>query len=203
MTGLKWPTLREANLLRLPEFKNRHGEPAHSEPDGSDWSDNEWLEAVIGELGEYANVAKKLRRGDLSRMEALPMLADELADVACYLDILAFRVGCDLGEAMRKRFDTEAITVAFDTPFGGPADRLRAVVSHLGGFASFFRAREGGLSRREELSSVAYCLSALAHVWGIDLGAAVISKFNRVSIRVGSTVRISEAGCFRADKEEK
>lgn len=35
---LTFAELREANIARLPQFKNKHGEPAHSQPDGSDWS---------------------------------------------------------------------------------------------------------------------------------------------------------------------
>lgn len=102
---LTFNDLRRANIRRLPQFKNANGELAHSEPDGSDWSDAEWLQAVVGELGEFANVRKKLLRGDLTREQALPMLRDELADVVCYLDILAFRLGVDLGEAVRDKFN--------------------------------------------------------------------------------------------------
>ena len=67
---LTFDTLRKANIARLPEFKNSKGEPAHSKSDGSDWSPAQWLQAVIGELGEYANVMKKVERGDLTFEEA-------------------------------------------------------------------------------------------------------------------------------------
>ena len=50
--GLSFNTLRQANLRRLPEFKNSKGEPAHSEPDGSDWSPAQWLQALAGEVGD-------------------------------------------------------------------------------------------------------------------------------------------------------
>lgn len=103
--GLTFNTLRGGNCARLPLFKNKHGEAAHSQQDGSDWSDAEWLEAVVGEIGEYANLRKKLRRGDLTREEALPLLADEIADVVIYLDILAFRLGIDLGEAVMDKWN--------------------------------------------------------------------------------------------------
>ena len=113
-TCVTFTMLRSANERRLPQFKNRLGEPAHSEPDGSDWSDAEWLQAVMGELGEYANVRKKLRRGDFTRDEALPIMRDELADVVCYLDILAFRLGIDLGEAVRDKFNRVSERVGSD-----------------------------------------------------------------------------------------
>lgn len=44
--------LRSANTKRLSQFKNSKGGTAHTEPDGSDWSDSDWLQAVVGELGE-------------------------------------------------------------------------------------------------------------------------------------------------------
>lgn len=97
--GLTFGTLRKANVARLPLFKNKHGKPAHSEPDGSDWSPAQWLQAVLGELGEYANVRKKFERGDLTREEFTVEAVKELADVQCYLDLLAFRLGISLSDA--------------------------------------------------------------------------------------------------------
>ena len=96
---LDFATLRAANLARLPLFKNSKGEPAHSEPDGSDWALSAWCNAVCGELGEAANIIKKIERGDLSLDEAREALGMEFADVVIYLDILAFRAGVDLGAA--------------------------------------------------------------------------------------------------------
>lgn len=105
MPSLSFYELRQANIRRLSQFKNKHGEPAHTMPDGSDWSDSDWLEALMGELGEYADLRKKVRRGDYTIEEARPELAKELADVMTYLDILAFRLGIDLGEATRAKFN--------------------------------------------------------------------------------------------------
>ncbi len=68
--GLTFNTLRGANRARLPQFKNRRGEPAHSEPDGSDWKLSAWCNAVTGELGELANLIKKIERGDMTLDEA-------------------------------------------------------------------------------------------------------------------------------------
>lgn len=97
--GLTFKTLRSANLARLPEFKNAKGEPAHTEPDGSDWLLSQWCNAVLGELGEAANIIKKIERGDMSLEEARDKLSDELADVQTYLDILAYRAGIELDDA--------------------------------------------------------------------------------------------------------
>jgi NTP pyrophosphatase (non-canonical NTP hydrolase) len=125
--GLTFNMLRVANTARLPEFKNKHGGLAHSKSDGSDWSPAQWLQAVVGELGEYANLRKKFERGDIDAAEFWREARDELADVATYLDILAMQLG-------------------------------------------------------------------------IDLGMAITEKFNRVSVRVGSTVRIGPNGSFRSDE---
>lgn len=105
MKSLTFTTLRLANLERLPLFKNCHGEPAHTHIHGRDWTRADWLEAVTGELGEYANKSKKERRGDISPEEFYREARKELADVAIYLDILAFQIGFDLGEAIRDKFN--------------------------------------------------------------------------------------------------
>lgn len=103
--GLTFNVLRGANIKRLPTFKNAKGEPAHSEPDGSDWSPAQWLQAVTGELGEYANIRKKFERGDINEEEFHALARAELADVVTYLDILAFRLGIDLGNAVIEKFN--------------------------------------------------------------------------------------------------
>ena len=103
--GLTFNTLRDANMKRLPLFKDAKGRKCHSKKNGSDWSPAQWLQAVTGELGEYANLRKKVERGDFSEKEAKSMLADELADVVIYLDILAAQLGIDLGAAIMKKWN--------------------------------------------------------------------------------------------------
>jgi NTP pyrophosphatase (non-canonical NTP hydrolase) len=102
---MTFAVLREANLARLPRFRNRQGEIAHPSPDGSDWSLADWIVAVTGELGELANLQKKVRRGDFTLDAARVELGEELADVATYLDILAMRYGVDLGQAVVDKFN--------------------------------------------------------------------------------------------------
>lgn len=109
--GLTFNTLRSANKARLPTFKNKHGLPAHSEPDGSDWSPAQWLQAMVGEIGEYANFRKKFERGDITEAEFQEAAAKELADVQIYLDLLAFRLGIDLGRATLEKFNEVSLRV--------------------------------------------------------------------------------------------
>ncbi len=103
--GLTFKTLREANVKRLPHFKNKKGLPAHSKEDGSDWCPAQWLQAVVGELGEYSNLRKKFERGDIDKEEFDKEAKKELADVACYLDLLAFQLKINLGEAVKEKFN--------------------------------------------------------------------------------------------------
>jgi NTP pyrophosphatase (non-canonical NTP hydrolase) len=102
--GLTFNTLRQANIQRLPLFKDKKGRVVHNKT-GSDWSPATWLQAVVGELGEYANLRKKVERGDLTLDEARPELAKELADVIIYLDILAFQLDIDLGKAVMSKWN--------------------------------------------------------------------------------------------------
>jgi NTP pyrophosphatase (non-canonical NTP hydrolase) len=111
MTNLSFNTLRGANTARLPQFKNRKGEQAHANADGSDWSLNDWGIAVTGELGEAASILKQIRRGDLSLDEARESLGKELADVLIYLDLLAIQCGIDLGKATRDKFNEVSLRV--------------------------------------------------------------------------------------------
>lgn len=124
MSNLKFSDLRSGNVARLPVFKNKKGQPAHTEPDGSDWSLLEWVGAAAGELGELANVVKKVRRGDLSlddmieddgiEMTVRMWIAREAADVVCYLDIVTFRAGMDLGVAVQEKFNHVSERVGCD-----------------------------------------------------------------------------------------
>jgi len=109
--GLSFNTLRRANIQRLPQFKNAQGEPAHAKPDGSDWSPADWITAALGELGEAANLMKKIKRGDFGQAGdasykiALEALRLEFADVVTYMDLLAYQFRFNLGEAIEYKFN--------------------------------------------------------------------------------------------------
>jgi NTP pyrophosphatase (non-canonical NTP hydrolase) len=90
--GLTFNELREANVGRC--------EDAFHPVDA--WSPSDWACAVAGEVGEACNLIKKLRRGeDVPQQD----IAFELADAVTYLDLLAARLGIDLGEAVREKFN--------------------------------------------------------------------------------------------------
>lgn len=114
--NLSFDELRSANRQRLPLFKDAQGRPCHEGDtgDGETWSRQEWLEAVVGEVGEYANFSKKHNRGDLTYGQFIEHARKELADVQIYLDLLANRLNINLGEAVRDKFNEVSDRVGID-----------------------------------------------------------------------------------------
>lgn len=94
-------------------------------PDGfnhplDSWSLSDWMTATLGELGEAANVTKKLNRyrdgipgNKETEAELREMLADELADTFIYLDLLAMAAGIDLPSAVRSKFDRTSAKIGY------------------------------------------------------------------------------------------
>jgi NTP pyrophosphatase (non-canonical NTP hydrolase) len=66
-----------------------------------DWSVTDWACALAGEVGEVCDAAKKLKRGDGSVQD----IADELADVLTYADLLAASLEIDLWAALCHKFN--------------------------------------------------------------------------------------------------
>ncbi len=100
---LTFHLLRTTNLIRCARWHRGGVE---------EWSLSDWMTAVAGEMGEAANVVKKLNRvrdglvGNDKSADALrDQLADEIADTAIYLDLLAARAGVDLAEAIARKFN--------------------------------------------------------------------------------------------------
>jgi NTP pyrophosphatase (non-canonical NTP hydrolase) len=78
------------------------------------WSLSDWMTALTGEVGEAANIIKKLNRHrdglatdrDPSSVDLYAELATELADVLAYLLPLASAAGVDLAAAFVRKFNT-------------------------------------------------------------------------------------------------
>lgn len=86
----------------------------------SSWSLSDWMTAVAGEVGEAANIIKKLNRfrdgipGNRETEEELrSALADEIADAAIYLDLLAQAAGFDLETIRDAKFDKTSDKIGF------------------------------------------------------------------------------------------
>jgi NTP pyrophosphatase (non-canonical NTP hydrolase) len=92
-------TLTELTRIQR-EFDSRHGVK------GRNWAQRideehvplllELTVALTGEVGEFANLAKKVAWGDFSLQDGRPQLASELADIFIYLLKLSDQLGIDL-----------------------------------------------------------------------------------------------------------
>src|SRR5687767_7703019 len=80
----------------------------------TDWSLSDWIVATLGELGEAANVLKKMNRlrDNLRGFKDTPdaellrrQFADELADADIYLDLLFQAAGINREEVRRRKFN--------------------------------------------------------------------------------------------------
>ena len=86
----------------------------------SSWSLSDWMTATLGELGEAANIVKKLNRfrdGIPGNTESEPALivnlAKELADTAIYLDLLAQAAGLDLETIRDAKFSETSAKIGY------------------------------------------------------------------------------------------
>ena len=95
--SLRFVDLRYANRAR--------GRTAAKFKASRKWSRAQWGQALVGELGELANILKKVDRRDLTIEQARSEVAKELADVQTYLDRLADACGVDLGKATIAKFN--------------------------------------------------------------------------------------------------
>ena len=97
-----------------------------------DWSLLEWAGAAAGELGEAANICKKMRRQmqgvggswaardpDVETLRRA--LADEIGDVLAYMSLLASAADLRLGDCAADKFDAISERVGWD------GERLRAL----------------------------------------------------------------------------
>lgn len=92
-------------------------------PDGfnhplSGWSLSDWLTATVGEIGEAANVIKKLNRvrdgikGNSESPEELRrMLANELADAHIYLDLTMQAAGFHPTSIIVDKFNATSVKI--------------------------------------------------------------------------------------------
>jgi len=99
---LTFVSLRLANKLRFAEQVFHHT---------TEWDAAKWMLALVGEVGELANMLKKRNRG-----EVIPDLEiqREIADINIYLDLLADHLGVTLDEAIIEKFNTKSRQVGSD-----------------------------------------------------------------------------------------
>lgn len=187
MSTLTFSTLRRVNLARCLEGFN-HPLAAWSYPD--------WVVAVAGEFGESLNVLKKLNRerdgipgNDRGKPELVSMLADEIADTAIYLDLL-------LASEEQEFFDEDEIVdfagvreangkVTHKLKDENPPDASSQWACHALRAIGKLAAAETRGDVRHSARLLLGMLDYIAHDRGIDLGAAVVTKFNATSMKLG------------------
>ncbi len=115
LNGARDMTTFSARNLQRCEAKNGFNHPINS------WSLSDWFTAMMGELGEAANVAKKLNRvrdgikGNKESEQALiDKLRKELGDTLCYLDLLATSRGFSIFDAAVEVFDAKSKEIGYD-----------------------------------------------------------------------------------------
>lgn len=93
------------------------------------WSTSDWFVAIMGELGEAANVVKKLNRvrdgipGDKQTPEELRQkLEHELADTYIYLDLICQSLDIDLLSAVIRTFQAKSKEIGYvpEPSYNGP-----------------------------------------------------------------------------------
>lgn len=125
MHRLTFDALRAANTERIKASKYQICE--------EQWTPAHWMQATVGELGELANLLKKVDRGDFPLEQVKNEVAKELADVQTYLDILALKLGVDLGQATIDKFNEVSerigspVRLGIDTPVVLANERLNRV----------------------------------------------------------------------------
>jgi NTP pyrophosphatase (non-canonical NTP hydrolase) len=84
------------------------------------WSTSDWFLAMTGELGEAANIAKKLNRcrdgikgNRESELELREQLRREIADIFIYLDLLCTHEGIDLEDAIKTSWNTKSSDLGY------------------------------------------------------------------------------------------
>lgn len=161
--GLTFNALRAANTERIGSSKYRQCE--------ENWTPAHWMQATVGELGELANLLKKVDRGDFPFEQVKAEVGKELADVQTYLDILALKLGVDLGQATVDKFNEVSerigspvrLAAAPAQPAAQDQGEVQRLREALDGLYRHITARDlitrGELSRRLDAAAAALAAS--------------------------------------------
>lgn len=145
------------------------------------WSFADWYTATGGELGEAANIVKKMNRhrdgipGNKETMDELRhALAEELADVYTYLDLLAQVEGVQLRPPVVRGHGPQIAGF-------GLGDWMQEIFIAFGDIGRPLQ----GPARHYHIHRTTALLHRFAGVLHIDLMEAVVAKFEKVSERIG------------------
>lgn len=194
--GVKLPSLeflqrfREANETRMREAFNSLGQH---------WGPDEWIACMIGEIGEAANITKKIYRvetgfgsQDEEYVQSLvEQEAKEVADVFVYLDLWMISSEVPWGNEGLSLL-SEEIVFAIEKAENISLFRMWSHLAYLMGHGDSGIAKHVSFMKDQRAVAcvVLLFLSIFAAQRGFDLEQAIIDKFNEVSDRVGSEVRL-------------
>ena len=84
------------------------------------WSTSDWMTATMGELGEAANVVKKLNRvrdgvpgNKQTEQQLRDQLRKEIGDVFVYLDLMAQSLGFNIADAAAEVFNAKSADIGY------------------------------------------------------------------------------------------
>ncbi len=163
MTNLQLSALRKANRIRA----------AHIHSKSRDWCLAQWSNATLGELGEAANIIKKIDRGDFTLEAVREDLAKEFADVLCYLDMLADAAGIDLSEATISKFNEVSIRL------GSPVRLSESEAIRLveGTKIRFIRDYSDGVATYAEEGMAGEIILSLPNDLGFNVSTSLCENF--------------------------
>lgn len=141
----------ENSHLTFARLREASRENQKNWPECENWEPSQWLQAFIGEIGEYANFRKKFERGDLLWEDFQEQAELELADSQMYLDRLADSIGVDLGTAVVKKFNKKAAQI------GSPV-RLSVSLPKLSGPEEIYKGHPSHVTRGVDALEAVYDL---------------------------------------------
>lgn len=165
------------------------------------WSLADWGVAYGGEVGEALNVIKKLNRArdgiagnSVDTATLHRMLADELADAVIYADLLAARIDVLIDTRSFAQFRLGTLSNRLGAEDLSLSDwgmlALRLAGELHGVLADLADGLGPWMFPAPALGACVRSLDLIAVAAGIDLGAAVIAKFNATSEKLGYPQRL-------------
>lgn len=166
------------------------------------WSPADWFAAILGELGELASLVKmsNRERDGLSGNKFVPTsveIGKEAADVVTYLDLFcasweiplcptfeSFGTMRDHNFAMFSKFNQQAFSEMDNSAF------MVQLAQEIGKLSLSIWPLYSKRGIQSAVSNILQWLDIFCYRNEVDLGVAVVQKFNEISERVGFPDRI-------------